>query len=42
MISEFYVFLAVVGVAILLTAVVVIAIVVEMKKSQQNLGEPTE
>ncbi len=42
MISEFYIFLAVVGVAIVLTGVVVIAIVVEMKKGQQNVGEPSE
>jgi hypothetical protein len=42
MISEFYIFLAVVGVAIVLMAVVIIAIFVEMKKSHQNAGEPSD
>jgi hypothetical protein len=42
MISEFYIFLAVVAVAIILMGVVVVAIMVEMKKSRQNAGEPTD
>jgi len=39
MISEFYVFLAVIAVAVVLLAVLVVAIFVEFRKSHQNAGE---
>jgi hypothetical protein len=42
MISEFYVFLAVIAVAVILMAVAIIAIFVEIRKSRQGAGEPTE
>lgn len=39
MISEFYIFLAVIAIAVVLLAVLAIAIFVEFRKSHQNASE---